>query len=251
MFATKVGFLLEPDDPEKVESFFFENPAPFRPVYDCSYEAVVRSFEESLTRLGLERVDIFNLHDPDECYEQAVGDACPALFRLRSEGVVQAVGVAMNQAEMLARFAREFDFDCFLLAGRYTLIDHAGLKGLLPLCVERNISIIIGGPFNSGILATGARPGAKFNYKDAPPELVERVRQIEKVCNRFGVPLKAAAMQFPLSHPAVAAVIPGCRSAEELDENFRLVGQAIPNGFWKELRGRELLPPQAPVPGEV
>ncbi len=154
----------------------------------------------------------------------------------------------MNQAEMPARFAREGNFDCFLLAGRYSLIDHTGLKELLPLCVEKQISIIIGGPYNSGILATGAKPGAKFNYADAPPEILEKVRKVEEVCERHHVPMKAAALQFPLAHPAVAAVIPGARSVAELEENFRLISHPIPGGFWADLRAKGLLPEEAPVP---
>jgi D-threo-aldose 1-dehydrogenase len=157
----------------------------------------------------------------------------------------------MNQAEMPARLARECDFDCFLLAGRYTLIDHTGLEELLPLCHARRISIIIGGPYNSGILATGAQPGAKFNYADAPAPLLDKVRRIQAVCARHGVPLKAAALQFPLAHPAVAAVIPGARSVAEVEENFRLMGHPIPRDFWAELRAARLLPEEAPVPGDA
>ncbi len=149
---------------------------------------------------------------------------------------------------MLARFAREGNFDCFLLAGRYTLIDHTGLKELLPLCVEKGISIIIGGPYNSGVLATGARPGAKFNYADAPPEILDKVRVVEEICARHQVPMKAAALQFPLAHPAVVSVIPGARSVAELEENFRLIRQPIPAVFWADLRKAGIIPPEAPTP---
>ncbi|MGH7661442.1 MAG: aldo/keto reductase [Vulcanimicrobiaceae bacterium] len=169
ILATKVGRLLIPVDPAQRDQHEFKNPLPYRPVFNFSYESVMRSVEESLKRLNLDRVDILHIHDPDEHYEEAIKGAYPALAKLRSEGVIRAVGAGMNQAEMLARFAREGEFDCFLLAGRYTLIDHTGLKELLPLCVEKNISIIIGGPYNSGVLASGAKPGAKFNYADAPP----------------------------------------------------------------------------------
>jgi len=151
---------------------------------------------------------------------------------------------------MLARFAQEADFDCFLLAGRYTLIDHAALKELLPLCLRKEISIIIGGPYNSGILATGAKPGAKFEYTDASQEVLEVVRQIESICSRYSVPLKAAALQFPLAHPAVATVIPGARSVAELEENFCLMSYPIPPEFWSELQLKMLLPPNAPMPGK-
>jgi D-threo-aldose 1-dehydrogenase len=248
VLATKVGRVLEPVEPGTLEKDEFDNPAPFKPVFDFSYDGVLRSFNESLKRLQVDRIDILHIHDPDNHYEQAIMGAYPALDQLRREGRIKAVGAGMNQAEMPARFAREDNFDCFLLAGRYTLIDHTGLKELLPLCVEKKISIIIGGPYNSGILATGAKPGAKFNYADAPPEITEKVRKVEEVCARHRVPMKAAALQFPLAHPAVASVIPGARSVAELEENFRLISHPIPGGFWAELRSKGLLPEEAPVP---
>ena len=248
VLATKVGRVLDPVAPGTLEKDEFDNPAPFKPVFDFSYHGVMRSFNESLKRLQVDRIDILHIHDPDNHYEQAIKGAYPALDQLRREGRIAAVGAGMNQAEMPARFAREGNFDCFLLAGRYTLIDHTGLKELLPLCVEKRISIIIGGPYNSGILASGAKPGAKFNYADAPPEILERVRKVEEMCDRFQVPMKAAALQFPLAHPAVASVIPGARSVAELEENFRLISHPIPGEFWAELRAKGLLPEEAPVP---
>jgi D-threo-aldose 1-dehydrogenase len=248
VLATKVGRVLVPVDPGSLEKDEFDNPAPFKPVFDFSYDGVMRSFRESLKRLNLDRVDILHIHDPDNHYEQAINEAYPALDQLRKEGRIKAVGAGMNQAEMLARFAREGNFDCFLLAGRYTLIDHSGLKELLPLCVQKKISIIIGGPYNSGVLATGARPGAKFNYADAPPEILEKVRRVEEVCARHEVPMKAAALQFPLAHPAVVSVIPGARSVGELEENFRLISHPIPSGFWADLRKAGIIPPEAPTP---
>jgi len=248
VLATKVGRVLEPVEPGTLERDEFDNPAPFRPVFDFSYEGVMRSFNESLERLQVDRIDMLHIHDPDNHYDAAIKGAYPALDQLRREGRIAAVGAGMNQAEIPARFAREGNFDCFLLAGRYSLIDHTGLKELLPLCVEKRISIIIGGPYNSGILATGAKPGAKFNYADAPPEIMEKVRKVEEVCARHQVPMKAAALQFPLAHPAVASVIPGARSVAELEENFRLVSHPIPGEFWAELRSKGLLPEKAPVP---
>lgn len=248
ILATKVGRLLIPVDPAQRDQHEFKNPLPYKPVFDFSYDGVMRSVEESLKRLNLDRVDVLHIHDPDDHYEEAIKGAYPALAKLRSEGVIRAVGAGMNQAEMLARFAREGDFDCFLLAGRYTLIDHTGLKELLPLCVQKNISIIIGGPYNSGVLASGAKPGAKFNYADAPPEIIEKVRKVEEVCNRHQVPMKAAAIQFPLAHPAVASVIPGARSVDELAENFRLLSHPIPAELWTDLRKTGLIPDAAPTP---
>jgi D-threo-aldose 1-dehydrogenase len=249
--ATKVGRVLVPEDAARVESPTFDQPGAFRPVFDFSRDGVMRSFEDSRKRLGLERINVVHLHDPDDHYEQAIAEAFPALDELRRQGAIDAIGAGMNQAEMLARLARECDFDCFLLAGRYTLIDHTGLQELLPLCLARRIGIIIGGPYNSGILATGAQPGAKFNYVDAPSSLLEKVRRIEVVGARHGVPLKAAALQFPLAHAAVVAVIPGARSAAEVDENFRLMSHPIPRDFWMELRAAGLLPVEAPVPGDA
>lgn len=248
ILATKVGRLLIPVDPAQRDQHEFKNPLPYQPVFDFSYDGVMRSVEESLKRLNLDRIDMLHIHDPDDHYEEAIKGAYPALAKLRSEGVIRAVGAGMNQAEMLARFAREGEFDCFLLAGRYTLIDHTGLKELLPLCVKKNISIIIGGPYNSGVLASGAKPGAKFNYADAPPEVIEKVRKVEGVCNLHRVPMKAAAIQFPLAHPAVASVIPGARSIEELIENFRLLSHPIPADFWADLRKTGLIPEAAPTP---
>ena len=248
VLATKVGRVLDPVEPGTLEKDEFDNPAPFKPVFDYSYDGTMRSFNESLERLQVDRIDILHIHDPDDHYDEAIKGAYPALDQLRREGRIKAVGAGMNQAEMPARFAREGNFDCFLLAGRYSLIDHTGLKELLPLCVEKQISIIIGGPYNSGILATGAKPGAKFNYADAPPEILEKVRKVEEVCERHQVPMKAAALQFPLAHPAVAAVIPGARSVAELEENFRLISHPIPGDFWADLRSKGLLPEEAPVP---
>ena len=248
VLSTKVGRLLVPAPPSEIKSIWFKNPAPFEPVFDFSYDAVMRCVEESLRNLGLDRIDILFIHDPDDHYEQAIRGAYPALQKLRSEGAVTAIGAGMNQPEMPARFAREGDFDCFLLAGRYTLIDHSGLAELLPLCMLKNISIVIGGPYNSGILAGGAISESKFDYKNAPADVLEKVRRVEQVCAHHSVPLKAAALQFPLAHPAVASVIPGARSAAEVEESFRLMTAPIPADFWSELKAEQLLPPEAPVP---
>ncbi|TMD15196.1 MAG: aldo/keto reductase [Chloroflexi bacterium] len=197
-------------------------------------DGVMRSVEESLARFGLDGVDVLHIHDPDEHFEEALGGAYPALERLRAEGSIKAVGAGMNQAEMLARFAREADFDCFLLAGRYTLLDHLGAKELLGLCIEHRIGIIAGGVFNSGILAD-PRPGANFNYQPAPPELVRRAEELKAICERHGVELKAAAIQFPLRHHAVASVLTGCRSVAEVEENVRMFQTSIPDQLWGAL----------------
>jgi D-threo-aldose 1-dehydrogenase len=244
--ATKVGRVLRAGNSPESDQFWRGVPA-LRPVFDFSYDGVMRSVEESLQRLGLERVDLLHLHDPDDHFEEALNGAYPALDRLRSEGLVGALGAGMNQAEMLVRFAKEADFDCFLLAGRYTLLDQIGLRELLPLCLDRGIAIIAGGVYNSGILAD-PRPGAAYNYMPAPPELLDRARRLRSTCERHGVPLKAAALQFPLGHPAVAAVLTGSRSTAELEENLSMFRLEIPSGLWAELRADGLLPIEAPTP---
>jgi D-threo-aldose 1-dehydrogenase len=220
------------------------------PVFDFSRDGILRSLEESLERLQLERIDILYIHDPDveDCYEQAIKETYPTLEDLRRQKVIGAIGAGMNQAEMLAQFAREGDFDCFLLAGRYTLLDQIALKELLPLCLEKEISIIIGGPYNSGILATGAREGAYYNYQPAPPEILEKTNRIEEVCARHHVPLKAAALQFPFGHPAVVASIPGTRSKREFEENLALFRHPIPSDLWDELREKKLISEEVPLP---
>jgi D-threo-aldose 1-dehydrogenase len=248
--ATKVGYTLVPKDHGHDEKVFhrFDNVPPVRPVFDYSYDGIMKTFEGSLRRLNLQRVDILNIHDPDHNWEDAIRIAYPTLHKLRSDGVVRAIGVGMNQAGMLVRFAREGDFDCLLVAGRYTLIDHTAAHELLPVCKQKRISVIIGGPYNSGILATGARSGATYNYVEALPAVMEHVAAIEAVCERHHVPLKAAALQFPLAHPAVAAIIPGARSVAEVEENFHLLSVAIPDDFWEELRHLNLIPLEAPTP---
>src|SRR6266508_1363856 len=222
--STKVGRLLVPVDEvapgadidrqsrDGVDDAHYAGTPHVRVVFDYSADGVKRSVED---RLGLDRVDILYIHDPDDHWEDAIRGAYPALDRLRTEGVVRAIGAGMNQAEMLARFAREGDFDVFLVAGRYTLLDQAALPELLSLCLEKGIAVVIGGVMNSGILAD-PRPGAMFNYTPAPPELIERAQRIHAVCERHHVPLRAAAIQFPLAHPAVAALVAGVRTVEHL-----------------------------------
>jgi len=252
VLSTKVGRLLRPDAPPDATQFyqgepFFKGAPPLNPVFDFSYEGVMRSVDESLTRLGLDRIDILLIHDPDDHFREALQSAYRALDRLRSEGAISAVGAGMNQAEMLTRLAHVADFDCFLLAGRYTLLDQTGLRELLPLCQEKKIAIIAGGVYNSGILAN-PRPGATFNYVPAPPDLIEKAQRLEAVCFRHRVPLKAAAIQFPLGHPAVAAVVTGSRSVAEVEENVRMFRHTIPAALWEELRAERLIPEAAPVP---
>ena len=214
---------------------------------DFSYDGVMRSVDDSLARLRLDRVDILYIHEPDDHYEAALTGAFKALDRLRSDGSIGAVGVGMNQTKMLVRFAREAPVDCFLVGGRYTLLDQDALGELFPECQRRGISIIAGGVYNSGILAD-PRPGAKFDYERAPKPLIERAQRIREVCSRHEVPLMAAAIQFPLAHPVVAAVLTGVRTVEELDQNLAMFGTRIPDALWGDLRSEGLLAADAPLP---
>lgn len=233
VISTKVGRLLRADAPPERGQAWKGTP-PVNPVFDFSYDATMRSVDESLSRLGLDRLDVLLIHDPDEHFYGALSGAYRALDRLRSDGTVRAIGAGMNQAEMLARFARVADFDCFLLAGRYTLLDRSGARELLPLCLERGIAVIAGGVFNSGILAESGSH-LHYNYEQAPPEVISRAQRIKSTCERHGVDVKAAALQFPLRHPAVVSVLTGCRSVAELEENVRLFNAPIPDELWDEL----------------
>ena len=248
VLASKVGRILVPTDGENTEQGIFDNPPPFKPVFDFSYDGVIRSFEESLERLGVDRIDILHIHDPDDHWEEAISGAYPALERLRSEGVISAISAGMKQWEMLARFARAGDFDSFLLAGRYSLLDQSSLDELLPLCVEKNIGIMAGGTYNSGILAKGAQPGATYNYSEAPPEIMAKAKGLEEAALRHQVDLKAAASQFVFAHPAITCIIPGTRQPDRVSENFNLLKEDIPTEFWDELRNENLIRADAPLP---
>ncbi len=259
VLSTKVGRLIRPTagippgaDIDRQafdgrEDAFYVGTGPVRPVFDYSADGVRRSIDESLTRLGLDRIDIALIHDPDDHWTAAIGEAYPALARLREQGVVRAIGAGMNQSAMLARFAREGDFDAFLVAGRYTLLDQEAFAELLPLCVDRGIGILIGGVMNSGVL-TDPGPASRFNYRPAPPAVVERASRLAAVCERHAVPLRAAAIQFPLAHPAVRSLIAGVRRTEHLDEYPDLMRRPIPADLWAELRAVGLIPAEAPVP---
>jgi D-threo-aldose 1-dehydrogenase len=242
--STKVGRLLREQPTGAVDAAGRSNwadPPDLHVVWDFSYDGARRSFEESLERLGLDRVEIVLIHDPDDAYDEALSGAYRALDELRSQGVIGAVGCGMNQSAMLTRLAQEGDFDCFLLAGRYTLLDQSGLADLLPVALERGVRIVAGGVFNSGILGD-PRGHATFNYAPADRAWVDKALAIEAVCERHGVPLQAAALQFPLSHPAVAVVLTGVRSPAEIEQNERLFRHPIPDELWAELRAEGLLP---------
>jgi D-threo-aldose 1-dehydrogenase len=217
------------------------------PVWDFSAEGVRRSYAESLDRLGLARADVLHVHEPDDYRDEALAGALPELVRLRAGGRIGAVSVGMNQARMLADFARTGQLDCVLLAGRYTLLDQSGLAELLPLCAGRGVSVIAGGVFNSGLLAD-PRPGATYDYLPAPAELLARALAVREVCDRHGVPLRAAAIQFPLGHPAVASVVVGARSPAEVADAVAAFSYDIPGQLWWDLRRAGLLPEEVPVP---
>jgi len=234
VLATKVGRLLHPVTAASVESAHYKGTPPVEPKFDFSYDGVMRSVEESLARLRVDRIDVLHIHDPDDHYEAALGGAYKALANLRSDGTIGAVGAGMNQWEMLQRFAEEADFDCFLLAGRYTLLDRSAAASLLPLCERKSISIIAGGVYNSGILAD-PRAGAKFNYEAAPSPLVAEAQRLGRICASHGVPLKAAAIQFPLMHPAVGSVLTGARSEAEFNENLAMFETPLPPALWSAL----------------
>ena len=209
-------------------------PARYVRRFDFSADGVRRSLAASLDRLGLDRVDIALIHDPDSHGEQALREAYPALAKLRAEGAVGAIGVGMNQAAMLTRFVTETDIDVVLVAGRYTLIDQSAAGALLPAALKRGVSVIAGGVFNSGLLAAPV-PGSTYDYQTAPDSLLSRARRLEETCARFGVPLRAAAARFPLTHPAVASVLIGVRSAAEITDALRLRQLDIPAALWDSL----------------
>ncbi|MDA9495683.1 aldo/keto reductase [Bradyrhizobium sp. CCBAU 11361] len=248
VISTKVGRLLRAPDGAAAEDDHYKSGQRERPVFDFSHDGVMRSVEESLLRLGLDRVDVLLVHDPDDHYDDAVAGAFRALQRLRAEGTVKAIGAGMNQSEMLVRFAETVPVDCFLLAGRYTLLDQGGLDALFPACQAKNIGILLGGIYNSGILAN-PRTGAKFNYEDADAALVARALELDELCRKHGTELKAAALQFCMAHPAVTVAVLGARNAAEVADNIAMSQAPVPSAFWQELRARKLVDVRAPLPG--
>jgi D-threo-aldose 1-dehydrogenase len=246
--STKVGRLVRPLAPgETADPEGFADNPPAKRVWDFSGDGVRRSLEESLERLGLDRVDIVLVHDPDDHEREAYEQAFPALIELRDQGVVTAIGAGMNQAEMLTRFVRDLDIDVVLVAGRYSLLDQRALAELLPACAGRGTGVVVGGVFNSGLLAD-PRPGATFDYAPAPPELVDRAARLAEVCARHGTPLRAAALAFPFGHPAVTSVLVGARSAAEVKDAVACFEWPVPGELWAELVATGLLPADVPNP---
>ncbi|RDI20786.1 aldo/keto reductase [Lentzea flaviverrucosa] len=249
VISTKVGRLLEPFDGEGLDDEGFAVPRHFRRVRDYSADGVKRSIESSLERLGTDRVEIVYIHDPDDHWDAAFGEAYPALEELRSQGVVGAIGVGMNQWEMPERFVRETDIDVVMLAGRYTLLEQPSLVSFLPACVERGVSVVACGVFNSGLLSKPVvAADAKYNYEEAPSALVERARAIAGVCGRHGVTLPEAAIQFALGHPAVVSVVVGARTAEQMTANAAYFSASVPEDLWNELKTLNLIDPEVPTP---
>jgi D-threo-aldose 1-dehydrogenase len=233
VLSTKVGRVLDMDS--RTLSF------------DYSRDGVMRSLEGSLKRLKLDHVDILHIHDPDNHQDEALDEAFPTLDDLRSQGVIRAIGAGMNQWEALDRFARNAEFDCFLLAGRYTLLEQRSMD-FLEMCREKGIGILLGGVFNSGILATGPVQGAKYNYQDAPQPVLDHARNIHAVCERHGVALPAAALQFARANPCVTTLVVGAVSPQEIEMNLASLDTSIPAEFWHELREKGLISSHAPLP---
>lgn len=263
VLSTKVGRLLKPHGrippprPSVAQGGIFTAELPFQPTFDYTYDGTMRSFEDSLQRLGMNRIDILLIHDADawshgDRYEDMLrtveAGALRALEKLKAEGVISAFGAGVNQAEACERLMDMASFDCFMLAGRYTLLEQGALDGFLSRCVSEGRSVILAAPYNSGVLVTGAVPGARYNYVPAPPDVLARVAAIEAVASIYGVPLAAAALQFVLAHPAVVTVIPGGRSRREVEQNAAWLQTPIPLAFWADLKAQGLINGAAPVP---
>ena len=255
VLSTKVGRLLTPVSPARQDRGNWVDPLPFDQLYDYSYSGIMRSFEDSLQRLGLNSVDILYDHDIGTAthgveanrtyWQQLAGGGYRALRELRDTGLVSAIGLGVNEWEVLMDALALGDWDVFLLAGRYTLLEQTALAPFMTTCAQRGGSVVVGGPFNSGILVGGAT----FNYAKAPEAIVARVRAIEEVCQSFNVPLPAAALQFPLTHPVVCNVLPGPRSPQELDGILAWWDINIPHELWTTLAAKGLLAPGTPIPG--
>ena len=277
VLTTKVGrLLLDPDDPDTPAERedvmvlwegeqLYKGTDPVRPYFDFSYDGVMRSVEDSLKRMGVEQFDALHIHDPDLHPDEALAGAFRALSDLKAQGKIGAIGCGMNQWEMLADFADHAAFDCFLLAGRYSLLDQSAMGVLMSKCIDHGISLVIGGVYNSGILshpdpgsiggvssdsaAIGSwKENVTFNYVPAGPEVIGRAAAIKRVCDAHGVSLKAAAIQFPLHHPAVATVLMGPRTPEQVDGNVDAFSETVPDGLWRDLKAAGHLPEDVPTP---
>jgi D-threo-aldose 1-dehydrogenase len=260
ILSTKVGRLLDPCPADKRTGIgkFFATPNR-KERYDYSHDGVMRSIAFSLERLGVDRIDMLLAHDldifthgskqaSDQRIKEFMDGGYSALAKLRDQKVIGGFGAGINEWQVAETLARSGDFDAFLLAGRYTLLEQEALTSFLPYCEEKNIAIYLGGPYNSGILATGPKPGAFYNYDEAPPAIMERVARIQKVCESHGVKLIEAALRFPLGHRQVVSVIPGAQSAAEVQRNAAIMAATIPASLWSDLRNEGLLRDDAPLP---
>ena len=263
VLSTKVGRLLRADPNAPRNQHGYVDTLPFLQHYDYSHDGTLRALEDSLQRLGIARIDLVYVHDIDVAthganqpmrFREAMEGAIPALARLKAQGVIGGYGIGVNDVQVSIETLAANDVDVILLAGRYTLADQSALPSLLTQCRRRGVAVVAAGVFNSGVLATGSRPrdgsAPYFNYARASAAIVERVAAIEAVCAQFAVPLQAAALQFPSAHPAVVNLLVGARSIAEIDANLANARLPIPLGFWHELRGRQLIDPCAPIPGE-
>ena len=261
VISTKVGRLLLPSD-NSANNYGFISPMPFEPVYDYSYDGVMRSFEHSIQRLGLSKIDIIYMHDIGQLmhgddhqrqFKIAMESGYKAMDELRSQSMVAAIGLGVNEHQVCEQAMDHGLFNCFLLAGRYTLLEQGALDSFLSRCVKDGSSVVIGGPYNSGILATGTQCDDKIPYYDYIParaDILDKVRKIEGVCKEFDVPLLSAALQFPLAHPAVVSVIPGLSSTLRVELAIKQIQHHIPAAFWHSLKDSGLIQANAPVPGE-
>ena len=260
ILSTKVGRILRaPPEPDNFDTGFWSGGLHFEHRFDYSYDGVMRAFEDSQQRLGINRIDLLLIHDLDYWHHstepkvaaylaQLFTGGWRALAELKAAGRIGGIGAGINELGMMPRFLDLVDIDFFLVALRYTLMEQETLETELPRCAERGVGIVIGGVFNSGILATGAVPGAKYNYADAPPAALDKVGRIEAVCRRHKVPLVAAALQFPLGHPSVASVIPGAFQPAHITANLGHFRHPIPADLWAELKAEKLLRQDAPTP---
>ena len=265
VLSTKVGRILVADHHAPREQNSYVDVLPYRQHWDFSAAGMRRSVEDSLQRLGLARLDVAFIHDCDagthgaaypQVLKQVMLEALPELQRMKGEGLLRHIGLGVNDVQVCLDVLAQADLDCLLLAGRYTLIDHSALAKLLPLCVQRGVRIALGGVFNSGILATGVRAvrdpsSIRFNYAASPPAWITRVAAVEAVCDEFGVPLRAAAMQFPLAHPAVEIVMAGPQTVDHWQDAVAMMSHPIADEFWAALRTQGLLPEAAPTPSRL
>ncbi|MBR0800613.1 aldo/keto reductase [Bradyrhizobium jicamae] len=255
--CTKVGRWIDPFH-DRGSGSNFVGGAPHRAVVDYSYDGTMRAVEQSLLRLGTDRIELLLIHDVDvwthgadaieDRFREAMEGAYVALDKLRSERVVKGIGIGVNEADMCVRFARAGTFDTMLLAGRYSLLEQPALAEFLPLAQAQGIGVMLGGVFNSGILATGAVAGAKYNYKDAPSDVMQKVARIERVCRAHGVALATAALHFALGHPVVASLVLGAQAPQEVERNVAALSSPVPSALWRDLKAERLLDADAPVP---